>query len=123
MRAALAFVCLLTLAATAYLSVSVLILRPPRLNYPVWFTLASIFLAADVATLVLLAIGPVKTAAPRYSMTALAVALAAIGVWMVYGTLTSAHFEGCALVLGSALAVQGALTVGAFLARRDFRIA
>ncbi len=33
---------------------------------------------------------------------------------MVRSTLTSPHFEGYALVLGSMLAVQGALTLAVF---------
>ena len=39
----------------------------------------------------------------------------AIGAWMVRDTLTSTHFEGYALVLGSMLVVQGALTLAALL--------
>jgi hypothetical protein len=42
---------------------------------------------------------------------------------MVRETLASSHFEGYALVLGSALALQGALTILVFFRLQDFRIA
>ena len=40
MRVALAAICIVTLLAVAYLSMSLIVLRPPRANYPVWFALA-----------------------------------------------------------------------------------
>src|SRR5262245_10348817 len=117
MRTALAAMCVLTLLAVAYLTVSVLVLRPPRANIPVWFTLAAIFAAQGVLTLSALAVESWSVRL-RYALLAGGGVLAAIGAWMVRDTLASAHFEGYALVLGAMLTVQGALTFGAFLTAR-----
>ena len=89
-------------------------------TYPVWFTLATIITIQSVATFVTMA-NP--HAWLRILVAAAGAALAAKGVWMVRDTLNSPHFEGYALVLGSMLVVQGALTIGAFLRLRDFRMA
>jgi hypothetical protein len=40
---------------------------------------------------------------------------------MVRGTLTSAHFEGYALVLGAMLVAQGIVTIGAFARQSGVR--
>ena len=114
MRRVLAVTCALTLLAVIYLSASVLILRPPRTNVSVWFTLAAVFIAVGVLTLTALSVGS-RSASLRYPVLASGSLLAAIGVWLVRETLTRAHFEGYALVLGSMLVVQGALTVAAFV--------
>ena len=115
MRTVLTAICLFTLAATGYLSLSVIILQPPRVNYPVWFTLATIVTVQGALTLSALAFGTVKAAPYLRSLTlGGGVVLAAIGGWMVRETLTGAHFEGYALVLGSALVMQGALTLATF---------
>ena len=124
MRIALAAICALTLLAVAYLSVSLIVLQPPRANYPVWFTLAAVLGIQGGLTLWLLA-GAAAPAVPvvRPAVLAGGCALMAIGVWIVRDTLTRAHFEGYALVLGSMLVVQGALTLGAFLPWRGLKTA
>ena len=124
MRTALAAVCVLSLLAVAYLSVSLIVLQPPRANYPVWFTLATVLGTQGGLTLWLIA-GGAASAVPviRPAVLAGGCALAAIGVWMVRETFTSSHFEGYALVLGSMLVVQGALTLGAFLPWRGLKTA
>jgi len=122
MKTALAAMCVLSLIAVAFLSVSLIVLRPPRANYPVWFTLAAFCAIQGGLTLVALSAGALSTAL-RVGVLAGGAVLAALGVWMVRGTLTSAHFEGYALVLGSMLVVQGALTLGGFFRWRDFRTA
>ena len=113
MRTTLAAMCVLTLLAIAYLSVSVLVLRPPRPNLAMWFTLAAIFGTQGVLTLTALALDS-RSARLRYAVLTGGGILAAIGAWMVRETLTSPHFEGYALVLGSMLVVQGALTLVGF---------
>lgn len=123
MRGALAAICIVTLLATAYLSASLLVLRPPRANYPVWFTLATFLVAQGALTLTALGTGIASGGAMRYPVLAGGCAMAAIGVWMVRDTLIRSHFEGYALVLGSMLVVQGALTIAAFLRWRDLRTA
>ena len=120
-RTALTAICVLTLLAAAYLSLSLIVLHPPRANYPVWFTLATIITIQSVVTFVAMA-NP--HAWLRILVAAAGAALAAKGVWMVRDTLNSPqHFEGYALVLGSMLVVQGAVTIGAFLRLQDFRMA
>jgi hypothetical protein len=112
MKTLLAAICALTLLTVAYLSLSLVVLRPPRANYPVWFTLAAVITIQSVATFIAMA-NP--HAWLRTVMAAGGAALAAIGVWMIRETLVSSHFEGYALVLGAMLVVQGALTILAFL--------
>lgn len=109
----LAAICTLVLLATVYLTLSVVLLQPPRANYPVWFTLATILVVQSVLTLVATS-HPRPPAWLRLLVAAGGAALAAIGAWMVRSTLTSPHFEGYALVLASMLAVQGALTLAVF---------
>ena len=117
MRTALAAICVLTLLATAYLSASLIILRPPRANLGVWFTLASFLVAQGALTLA--ALGPRLGAdgAVRMAVLAGGGVMSVVGVWMVRDTLNRSHFEGYALVLGTLLVAQGALTVGAFTRR------
>ena len=59
----------------------------------------------------------------RYATAVGGLAIAALGASSVYSTVSGSHFEGYALVLGSAMVVQGALTIAAFLRLQGFRIA
>src|SRR6266581_2044166 len=120
LKRALAAMCVFTLLATAFLTASLLVLQPPRANYPTWFALAAIITIQSVATFVAMA-NP--HAGLRIVVAAGGAALAAIGVWTVRETLTSSHFEGYALVLGAMLVVQGGLTLVMVLRLRDFRMA
>jgi len=120
LKTALAAMCVFTLLATAFLTASLLVLQPPRANYPVWFTLAAIITIQSVATFVAMAN---LHAWLRIVVAAGGAALAAIGTWTVRETLTSSHFEGDALVLGAMLVSQGGLTLVMFLRLRDFRMA
>jgi hypothetical protein len=106
--------------AGAFLTASLLVLQPPRANYPVWFTLAAIITIQSVATFVAMAN---LHAWLRIVVAAGGAALAAIGIWTVRETLTSSHFEGYAIVLGAMLVSQGGLTLVMFLRLRDFRMA
>ncbi len=58
--------------------------------------------------------------AVRYAAQAGGFAIAVIGAWSVYRTLSGPHFEGYAVVLGSALVLQGALTFLVFLRATAF---
>jgi HAAS domain-containing protein len=106
----LAASCWFTLFATAYLSLSVLIVRPPRLDYSVWFLTAGFFIAQSVLTLVTVS-GSVRGNWIRRGLLAGGIAIASAGAWWVHETVSGPHFEGFALVLGSSVAIQGALTV------------
>jgi len=114
LKTALAGLSCLVLLAVAYLTLSVLILHPTRVNYPAWFTLAAVIVAQMTATLVAIASAGRRWAVLRWATLAGALVGASIGAWMVRETLTSAHFEGYALVLGSMLVLQAAVTIGVF---------
>ena len=113
MKTLLAVICCLTVLATGYLSLSLLILRPPRANYYEWIPMAALFLAQGVLTLVAVA-GGVSGRWIRSALIAGGIAILCVGGSWAYATLSGPHFEGYAVVLGSALAMQGALTVPTF---------
>ncbi len=119
MKPALTVACAFTLLATVYLSVSLIVLQPPRANYRQWTFVASVIVLQGVLTLAALHAG--GPAGLRYATSAGAVALGWIGASSVYSTMSGPHFEGYALVLGSAMVVQGLLTFGVFLRWQDFR--
>src|SRR5213592_1450611 len=94
LKRARAAMCVFTLLATAFLTASLLVLQPPRANYPVWFTLAAIITIQSVAIVAMANLH----AWLRIVVAAGGAALAAIGTWTVRETLTRSHFEGYALV-------------------------
>ena len=111
-KTALAAICAFTLLATAYLTASLLILRPPRANYQRWTLVAAVILVQGALTL--LALRPGSPKGLRYVAVAGGAAIAALGASSVYSTVSGPHFEGYALVLGSMLVIQGLLTLMAF---------
>jgi len=117
LKTALFAVCCFTVLATGYLSLSLAILRPPRANYPEWFTMAALFMAQSVLTMA--AVTAVLSGGwIRWLLLAGGIAIIWVGASWARATLASEHFEGYALVLGSMLVVQGALTLGVFLRPR-----
>ena len=112
-RAALAAICGLLLLATASLSLSLVVLNPPRANFPLWFALAAIFAGQSVLTLIAVAT-PRPPAWLRLLVATGACVLIGIAAWRVRDTLTSSHFEGYNLLLGAMLLMQSALTLAAF---------
>ena len=111
-KTALAAICAFTLLATAYLTASLLILRPPRANYQQWTLVAAVILVQGALTLLALRAGSPKGL--RYAAAAGGAAIAALGTSSIYSTVSGPHFEGYALVLGSMLVIQGLLTLMAF---------
>jgi len=111
-KTALAAICAFTLLATAYLTASLLILRPPRANYQQWTLVAAVILVQGALTLLALRAGSPKGL--RYAAAAGGAAIAALGTSSIYSTVSGPHFEGYALVLGSLLVIQGLLTLMAF---------
>jgi hypothetical protein len=109
LKRSLTTLCALTMLATVYLSVSLAVLRPPRANYQQWALAAALILAQGALTVVVLMAG--RAAALRPLVLAGGVVVGLFGAWWVYSTASSPHFEGYALVLGSMLVVQGALTL------------
>src|SRR5215467_2871055 len=114
MRTTLALVCTVTLAATVYLTLSLLILRPPNANYQEAFLLAALFIAESALTLAVLA-GVLQGAWARWTILGGALVAGWAGAAGVRATLSSSHFEGYALVLGSFVVVQAALTLLTFV--------
>jgi len=66
------------------------------------------------SVLTLIAVQPRSPQGLRYVSAAGGAILAALGARWVYGTISGPHFEGYALVLGCATAVQGLLTLATF---------
>ncbi len=110
MRTVLASICAFTVLATIYLSLSLAILHPPRASYEEWFLMAGLFIAQGVLTLGAVA-GIVSGGWIRWLLLAGAAATIWVAGSWAYATVSGPHFEGYALVLGSALVVQGALTL------------
>ncbi len=107
LKTALAAICLLVALAVGYLSLSVAILHPPRVNYAASIAVAAIILAQSGMTLAALW----GLTSLRNAVIAGGAALALLGGWMIQQTLASPHFEGYALLLGAMLVLQGTLTI------------
>jgi len=110
LKAALAAICILVVVAVGYLTLSVVVLRPPRINYSAWIGVASVVLVLSGMTLAALT----GVAALRAVVIGAGALLALLGGWMIQQTVTSTHFEGYALVLGSMLVAQGSLALITF---------
>lgn len=117
LRAALAAICAFTLLATVYLTLSLLILRPPRANYQEWTVMASLFVAQSVLTLLAFA-GGSSASWIRWVVLVGGGAIIWAGASWAFATVWGPHFEGYALVLGSVLVLQGALTLVVFARQR-----
>jgi len=107
LKTALAAICIFVVLAVGYLTLSVVVLRPPRVNYPAWFATAAVIVTLSAATLAALS-GITRLAGVAFAGGA---TLTLLGGWMVQQTLVSPHFEGYALVVGAMLVVQGVLTL------------
>src|SRR5258706_15981466 len=59
-KTALAAICTFTLLATAYLTASLLVLRPPRANYLQWTLVAAVILVQGALTLFAMRAGVAK---------------------------------------------------------------
>jgi hypothetical protein len=122
LKSALAVSCTATVVATGYLSLSLLILKPPGADLTVWFTVAALLVAQSTMTLAAITM-PRPPATLRTLVAAGAVGLFLIAIWRIRGTLASSHFEGYNLLLGAMLLVQGALTLAACARMRRLGLA
>ena len=109
-KTALITLCAFTLLATACLSLSLIILQPPRANLRQWFLMAAIIVAQSATTLIAVS-GAAAGDWMRWLLVPGAVAVMWLGATWAYATAHGPHFEGYALVLGSVLVVQGAVTL------------
>jgi len=122
LKSALAVTCAATVVATGYLSLSLLVLKPPGADASAWFTLTALLVAQSAMTLAAITM-PRPPAALRAVVVAGALGLFLIAIWRIRTTLSSSHFEGYNLLLGAILVVQGALTIAAFLKSLPFKFA
>jgi len=112
LHASLADMCAVLLLATGYLSLSLIVLNPPRANLPLWFTMAAVFIVQSVLTLVAIAR---RRPTARWVVGGGACILIGIAIWQVRATLNSTHFDGYNLLLAAMLAIQGGLTLATCL--------
>ena len=124
LKTALAAIAVFTAAASCWLFVMYFVLQHP--GYQARASLAAIFVAQSVLTLILVAssapAGPsgrteglhAVQLGLRVVVLAGACGIAWAGYSAVSSTLSGPHFEGFALVIGAALVLQGALTFVAF---------
>src|SRR5437868_13456881 len=94
-RNALAAICFVTLSATAYRTVSLLVLRPPRANYQQWAAIATLIVAQGCLTLFTLFAN--SRAFVRKATVIGGIGVAVAGAWWIYRTLSGPHFEGYAV--------------------------
>jgi hypothetical protein len=98
-----------TMAGTLLLTLSVLALRPARVDLASWLGAAAVFIGQGLLTLAAMS-GRLRGRIVRAFLLIGGAAIAWLGGSWAYGTVSGSHFEGHALVLGTALALQGALT-------------
>jgi hypothetical protein len=113
LKTALAAISVLVVVAVGYLALSVAILHPPRVNYPASIAVAALVLALSGLTLAALS-GLARRDDVRYGAIAGGIVLSTLGTWMIGETVSSAHFEGYALVLGAMLVAEGTLAIAVF---------
>jgi hypothetical protein len=115
MRTVLTGMCCFTIAASCWLAIMSILLHHP--GYQNQTAVALLFVVQSLLTLGVLA------GLPADAWTRVLVALGATGVVAAGGraialNLTRPHFEGYAVVIGTALVVQGLLTLWSFYGRR-----
>jgi len=115
LRASLTPASVLLVFATAYLTVSLVILDPPGADFRAWFAFAAIFVAQSVLTLA--AVRMEQPDGLRVPVLAGASCLIILAVWLVRRTLAASHFEGYNLLLGAIVVAQGILTLAVFARR------
>ncbi len=108
-----------TAAASCWLVVMYVLLQHPGFQWRA--AMAALFVIQSALTVASLA-GWVDGGWVRVLLLGGAAAVLLAGGSAVQATLTGDHFEGFALVIGLALAVQGALTLVAFLRQRPFEL-
>lgn len=114
MKSLLILMSLFTIAAGAWLAVMENVLKHE--GYPGRTMIDLLIAAQGVATLSAILF---RAGSPLRILVILgAVALACVGISAVSNVLRASHFEGYVLVIGSALVIQGILTITAFVRPR-----
>jgi hypothetical protein len=106
--------CFFTLAATAWLGIMEIILRHP--GFGLRSCLASLFACQSLTTIFFLIFR--GWGRLRLLLMLAGGLTASVGISTVVSILKAAHFEGYVLLIGSALVVQGTLTIAALQSKR-----
>jgi hypothetical protein len=109
-RGTLLGVCAGTMGSIAYLSLSLLVLRPPRANYRAWSAEAGFVLVLTAVTFAWAKAGDLSSPWTRPLLLLGSLALATIGARTFYANVTG-HFEGYGVVLGALFTVQALVTL------------
>jgi hypothetical protein len=108
MRQLITFTCAATIAATVYLTVSLLVLHPPHADLGRWLPAAAFFIVQGGYTVTLVRRGGSLSSTERVLVAAGAIAIGYIGGAAL---VAARHAEGYALILGAMLAAQSMLTL------------
>jgi hypothetical protein len=109
-RGMLLSVCAGTILSIAYLSLSLLLLRPPRANYRGWSAEAAFVFLLTAVTFAWAKAGDLRSPWTRPLLVFGSFALTTIGATTLYASLTR-HFEGYGAVLGVLFTLQALLTL------------
>ena len=114
MRPLLNALCVLTIAASAWLGVMHVVLHRP--GYERGAGMAALFI---LQSLVVMAVTNHRLIGAWWRMATLlgAAGMTWVGVSAVVGNLTGTHFEGFAVIIGALLVLQGIFTVGSLITR------
>ncbi len=118
-RGMLLSVCICTTCSVAYLSLSLVFLRPPRASYRAWSAEAAFVLILTMLTFVSAKTGGLS-AWTRPLLFIGSLGLAVVGGMTCYSAMTR-DFEGYAIVLGTLFGLQAVLTL-IYLQRRTCRL-
>jgi hypothetical protein len=108
-RGMLLSVCTGTMGSIAYLSLSLLLLRPPRANYRAWSAEAGVVFVLTAVTFAWAKAGDLSSPWTRPLLLLFTLALVTIGARTVYANATG-HVEGYGVVLGTLFTLQALLT-------------
>lgn len=103
-------VCAGTMGSIAYLSLSLLLLRPPGANYRAWSAEASFVFVLTAVTFAWAKAGDLSSPWTRPLLLLGSLTLASIGAGTFYANVTG-HFEGYGVVLGTLFTLQALLTL------------
>jgi hypothetical protein len=108
-RGMLLSVCVGTMGSIAYLSLSLLLLRPPRANYRAWSAEAGVVFMLTAVTFAWAKAGDLSSPWTRPLLLLFSLALLTIGARTVYAS-AAGHVEGYGVILGTLFTLQALLT-------------
>ena len=108
-RGMLLSVCAGTMGSITYLSLSLLLLHPPRANYRAWSTEAGVVFMLTAVTFAWAKAGDLSSPWTRPLLLLFSLALVTIGARTYYAS-AAGHFEGYGVILGTLFTLQALLT-------------